>query len=102
MSEMVERVKASRLPYSIIGRTSSDKRTTEWFIDDSENLPAGVFVSGPFNSQEEAEIALETIHARNAIAAMQKPTKAMIKASLGLTPIAAEISWRAMMREALK
>jgi hypothetical protein len=108
MNEMIERVKRSRLPYSVSGRNSAPGKLEEWFIDDDDNLPAGEFVAGPFASEDEAYDALETMNARAVIAAMREPTEAMMYAGWQrgvfgdgegeeMGPI-----WRAMIDEALK
>lgn len=102
MTEMIDRVKRSRLPYSVIGRKPCDKRQ-EWFIDDPDGLPAGEFVAGPFVSEAEADDALETMNVRAALEAMREPTEAMIVAGCrheNMGDMAGR--WRAMVDEALR
>ena len=48
--------------YNIRSRCRTNGRD-EWFVDDCE-LPAGVFVAGPFETNTEAELALASIFAR--------------------------------------
>lgn len=80
MSEIVDRIVKSRRPYKVIGRSSGPGKTTEWFID-WDQLVAGKFVAGPFDTQEEALAALEAMNARAALAAIRRPTSAMVLAA---------------------